>query len=143
MLCYALFILSFKEIVKIKDKEILRMADIRISAFNNLLRNIINIVASEFPEDRDLEYTRSQIELSFTVSPRTTIITFMKCLEPYIEKICRKDEDFFLNVVKKEKTLKNMKLHEKWDKLAINEREKLWKNVQKMVVLGDKILSDI
>lgn len=118
------------------------MSQTRIIAFNNKLRDIITIVANEFPEDRDLEYTRSQIELSISVSPRMTITTFMQSAQPYLEKISRKDEDFFLKVVKNDNTLKDMKLHEKWGKLTEEDREKLWRNVQKMVILGDKILSE-
>ena len=40
------------------------MSVARVNAFNNLLRDIVNIMATKFPEDRDIEWYKSQIELS-------------------------------------------------------------------------------
>lgn len=117
------------------------MSQARISAFNNLLRDIVTVVGNRFPDDRDLEQTKNQIEIALSMSPRTTITTFMQGVQPYLEKVAKQDEVFFLNYVQSDKTLKGMKLNDKWTGLDTAERNKIWRNVQKMVVLGDKILS--
>jgi hypothetical protein len=116
------------------------MSVARITAFNNLLRNIVDIVATKFPEDRDIEWYRSRIELSTSVSPRQTIISFMQTAQPYLKNILQKDEQFFLCVADSQQSLQKLGLGEKWDKLEGHEKDALWKNVQKMVLLGNKIL---
>jgi hypothetical protein len=118
------------------------MSEIKVHAFNNLLHDIVQTISEKFPEDRDLEYTRSRIELSSSVSPRTTIVSFMDAVKPYLEKIAHKDEDFFLNIAGQEKSLKDMKLNEKWNSLDDKQREKIWRKVQQMVLLGDRILTE-
>ncbi len=118
------------------------MSIARITAFNNLLIDILSLVEKHFPGDKDLEYTKSQIELALSFSPGTTIASFMRDVKPYLEKIHNKDEHFFKNIADKEKSLKGLSLGKKWDVLEKPEREKVWRNVQKMIVLGDRILND-
>jgi len=118
------------------------MALARVTAFNNLLRDIINLVSNKFPEDKDVAYTKSQIELAISVSPRGTISGFMKETKPYLEKILHKDEDFFLNMINDSKGLQGLAINDKWTYLNTVEKDRLWKNVQKMVVLGNKIMSE-
>lgn len=118
------------------------MSVTRITAFNNLLRDVINIVAARFPDDKDLEYTKSQIELSVSVSPKGTITTFMQNTRPYLEKILHKDEQFFLCMANGSKTLNGLQISQKWSLLTTEDRERLWRTIQKMVVLGNKILTE-
>lgn len=118
------------------------MSVARITAFNNLLRDIVQVVSERFPDDKELEYTKSQIELSVSVSPRKTIISFIKSTQPYLEKILHKDEAFFLELADKTTSLQPLSIGEKWLALDAAQREKLWKNVQKMVVLGNKIMTE-
>ena len=46
------------------------MSDARVIAFNNLLRELVQIISKKFPNDKELEYTKSQIEISIAMSPR-------------------------------------------------------------------------
>ena len=114
----------------------------RVTAFNNLLREIFTIVSLKSPDDKDLEYTKNQIDLVFSVSPRKTITMFIKSTKPYLEKILHKDEVFFLDMANETEALEGLSLNTKWSTLSDVEKEKIWKNVQKMVVLGNKILVD-
>ena len=118
------------------------MSQARVTAFHNLLKDIINIVSGKFPEDRDLEYARSQLELSLSVSARITVSSFMEGVTPFLDKIYHKDEAFFIDFSNNDEILSEMKLGEKWIQLDASEKEKLWKNVQKLVVLGNKILEE-
>lgn len=118
------------------------MSVTRVTAFNNLLRDIVNIIAKRFPEDKDLEWYRSQIELSSSVSPRRTICSFMQGAKPYLKNIRDKDDKFFLYVADSSESLSKLRLGDKWESLSRHEKEALWKNVQKMVVLANKILSE-
>lgn len=118
------------------------MSVTRITAFNNLLRDIINVVATRFPNDKELEYTKSQIELSVSISPRGTITAFMQNARPYLEKILHKDEQFFLCMANGSKTLNGLQISQKWSSLTNEDKERLWRTVQKMVVLGNKILTE-
>lgn len=118
------------------------MSIAKVAAFNNLLRDIVNIVSRRFPDDQDIEYTKTQIELSISVSPRLTISTFLQNTQPYLEKILLKDERFFLDMADSSKVLKGLSLNHKWSSFDDTEKEKMWKNVQKMVVLGNKIMME-
>jgi len=118
------------------------MSVARVNAFNNLLRDIVNIMATKFPEDRDIEWYKSQIELSASVSPRKTITSFMQSVRPFLKYILHKDEQFFLCYVDSQESLQKLGLGKKWNQLEQQQKDALWKNVQKMVVLGDKILAD-
>jgi len=118
------------------------MAVARVTAFNNLLQDIVNIVSRRFPEDKDLEYTRSKIELYVSLSPRQTISTFMKSAQPYLEEILNKNDAFFIGMAQQSDVFSTLQLDSKWSLLEDTDRETLWKNVQKMLVLGNKILSE-
>jgi|SRR6478609_7572698 len=118
------------------------MSIARITAFNNLLRDIVETLCRKFPHDKELDYTKSQVELSLSISPRTTIVSFIQSTQPYLEKILHKDEEFFLNLAGETKALSSLSIGDKWSQLEDGEKEKLWKNVQKMVVLGNKILAE-
>ena len=118
------------------------MSVIRITKFHNYLRDVVTILSDRFPEDKEVEYTKSQIELAVSVSPRGTITTFMGSARPYLEKILHKDEQFFLCMADGTKSLKGLAINDKWGKLTDEDKDRLWKTVQKMVVLGNKILTE-
>ena len=103
---------------------------------------MVNIVSQKFPDDKDLEYTKSQIELGVSVSPLSTITSFINNTRPYLEKILHKDEGFFLTVVEDHSAFKGMAISTKWHELTQSEKDHMWKNVQKMIVLGNKILTE-
>ena len=112
----------------------------RTVAFNNLLQSTADLVCKRFPEDRDIDYTRSRIELAVSMSPRLAVVSFMENVEPLRDYIVRRDEAFFLGKAKTDDTLKCFNLGDKWKTLSESDKETLWSNVTKMMVLGDKIM---
>ena len=97
-------------------------------------------MATKFPEDRDIEWYKSQIELSASVSPRKTITLLVWLL--FLKYILHKDDSFSCCYVDSQESLQKLGLGKKWNQFADSQKDALWKNVQKMVVLGDKILAD-
>jgi hypothetical protein len=118
------------------------MSIARVTAFNNLLRDIVNIISNKFPDDKDIEWYKSQIELSTSIAPRKTIVSFMQTARPYLKNILHKDEHFFLCIVDSEGSLEKLGIGKKWKELEGHQKDALWRNVQKMIILGDKILSE-
>lgn len=113
---------------------------IRIHAFNNMLKDLLEYISKKFPQDKDVTYARSQIELALTLSSITSIRSFMSCAQPYLSEIYNKDEHFFLDIAKTDSTLNCMHLGDKWKDLDDNDKDTIWKKLQKMVVLGNKIV---
>lgn len=114
----------------------------RVIHFNNLLKDILSLLSARFPQDKDVEYTRNQVELATSVSTRRVIENFSNTVRPYLQKIHDRDETFFLNKATTDSYLQDLNIHDKWASLSKEDREHLWKNVQKMVILGDKILNE-
>ena len=110
-------------------------------AFHKLLNDTINIIATKFPFDKEIQLTKSQIEISITMSPRYAVVSFMNEIDPYKDKIHNHDEEFFMRKSCKEITVSALNLSHKWDEFSLEEKENLWKNVTKLVKLGEKILS--
>ena len=113
----------------------------RIVAFNNLLQKTADLISNRFPDDRDIDYTRSKIELGVERAPRLAVVTFMEEVIPYRAYIDNRDEAFFLGKAKADDTLRCFNLGEKWKVLSETEKDMLWTNVSKMVALGEKIMS--
>lgn len=113
-----------------------------VPIFNALLKDLINILSVRFPKDRELQCTKSKIEISFSVSPRLTIVHFVDHTRPFLEKIHNKDEEFFLKMAADDEDFGKLQIHEKWNNLTPDDKSRIWKNIQKMVVLGNKILND-
>ncbi len=114
----------------------------RNAAFNNLLTSTADILSTRFPTDRDIDYTRSRIEIAVSMSPRLAVVNFMSAVDPYRRYIKKRDEAFFLGMAKTDDTLKCFNLGDKWQQLNDSDKTMLWDNVSKMVSLGDKIMSD-
>jgi hypothetical protein len=118
------------------------MSYTRILAFQNILRDSLTLMSNKFPDDADIEDTRNKVELSTSISPHFVIVSFMQNVEPFVEKIKKRDERFFLKIAGEKKSLGSLKLGDKWHKLSEKEKDLLWKNVEKLVQLGNRILSD-
>lgn len=112
----------------------------RVSAFNNLLHDTMSLVSKKFPNDKELDYTKSQIELSLSMSPFVTITTFVTNAMPYVDEINKRDETYFLSKANNRSILLN--LSDKWRDLTDSEKDKIWSNIQKMLRLGRKIMTD-
>ena len=118
------------------------MASMQITVFNKLMMEIVEMLADKFPMDKDVDYAKSQLEIAMSVSTRSTISTYMETTRPYLEKILNKDEDFFLEKADKTSALRDLGLGSKWRQLTPTEKSIMWRNIQKMIVLGNKILTE-
>ena len=112
----------------------------RNGAFNSLLQSTADLVSKRFPNDRDIDYTRSRIDLAVSMSPRLAVVNFIEAVDPYRKYIKKRDEAFFLGMAKADDTLKCFNLGDKWTRLSDADKDVLWTNVTKMVSLGDKIM---
>ena len=112
----------------------------RHHAFNNLLQSTADIVSKRFPNDKDIDYARCKLEVAVSKSPRLPVLHFMDAVDPYREYIAARDEAFFLGVAKADDTLNCFNLGDKWKHLTEEDKDSLWRNVSKMVDLGDKII---
>ena len=111
-----------------------------IMAFHKLLTETIDIIANKFPLDKEIQYTKSQIDMSTNMSPRYAVVSFMEEIRPYKQKIDNRDEDFFIRKSCTEITISSLNLSEKWNEFSSNDKERLWNNVKKLMKLGEKIL---
>ena len=110
-------------------------------SFCKILNETLAFITTKFPSDKDLEYSKSQIELALLVSQRLTITTFVNATTPFLAKIEARDSDFFLNVANAEPALACLKLGDKWGNLSPADQEYLWQNVKRLTVLGQKLIS--
>lgn len=117
------------------------MSIARVTMFNNLLHDVVQLISEKFPEDKDVEWTRSQIEFYTSVSSLGAVTNFMQSARPHLKQILEKDDVFFISMANKQDWLAAMCLEDKWSSLSIEDKEALWRKIQKMVVLGDKILN--
>lgn len=109
-------------------------------AFHKLLNEIFDVVLKKFPNDRDIGYTKSQIDITTNISPGLVVSTFIQEITPYLDQIKNRDEEFFLRKSRTDETISYMNLADKWKSFSDKEKDKLWNNVDKMLKLADKIL---
>lgn len=113
---------------------------LQIDTFCKTLQETLDVIAKKFPDDKDIFYTQSQVEMSINVSPRMTVKTFYENVVEYEEKIFMKDESFFLHMVTTDESLKCFDLGEKWNEFDAAQKELIFKNVQKMFKLAKIVL---
>jgi hypothetical protein len=106
---------------------------IRIKAFNEILKGMIDFLCEKFSNDRDLNYTQSEIELSMKTTSMTPMLSFMEGLEPHKKEIDDKNEVFFSNLSE----TGFVDLHDKWNLLDANEKEQMWKYITKLRRIGE------
>lgn len=113
---------------------------IHIDTFCVILKDTLNVISRKFPDDRDVYFTQSQVEISINVSPRIVIETFLENVRPFEEKIKNKDEKFFLELASSDESLKCFEFGDKWRDFTEEEKELLFRNVQKLVTLARKAM---
>jgi len=114
----------------------------QVAAFNKHLLGVLDMLKRRFPEDRDISFTHSQIDTASRLTPRLTVVHFVKEVLPFSKQIDEKDELFFLQMVKTDldDVLGHLNLNHKWSCLSDSDRKYLWKNIQNLTKLGKKIL---
>lgn len=111
----------------------------KIDVFNKMLLDTVSFLMNKFPQDKDISYTQYQIELANSTSPRITFDTVMEYIPLYSTEISNQDEHFFINLSRKEDSLKCFNLHDKWSKLSLDEKNYLFIQFRKMLTLGNII----
>lgn len=114
----------------------------KIIAFNKMLKDVVESISDKFPDDKDISFTKDNIDISISMSPRTPVKMFMQGVSPFLQQIAQKDDKFFLKTANEDENLRSLDLSDKWNHYSEDEKELLWKKVQKMVLLGGKIMSE-
>lgn len=115
---------------------------VQTGAFNKHLLELLKMLMTKFPEDRDISVIHSQVETASRLTPRLTVVHFIKEVLPFTDHIESRNEAFFLQLVKNEydDVIGYLNLPNKWQCFNDREREFLWKNIQNLTTLGRKIL---
>lgn len=93
----------------------------------------LDILHDKFPDDKDLFYSKSRVEMSINYSPRLVVEKFHRNILPYEDQIKANDEHFFIGMSKTDSTFSAFSLHEKWSEFSEDEKEKLFLAVNKLV----------
>jgi glycyl-tRNA synthetase alpha subunit len=117
---------------------------VRITTFNKILLETLGELSNKFPQDRDIFYALSELEIAQNTvsSTRYVVTSFMESLSPFKKEIEEFNESFFLNLVCTDENLKCFNLADKWQFFSVTERAKLFATVQKLLKLGAVIESE-
>lgn len=109
----------------------------RIAAFKKMVSEIVEIVQKH--TDVDLSVLTYHLDSALAVSPTTTLNAFVKDAKPYLKEICTRNADFFIDMSKGTTNMLDIPIAEVWSKLSEGEKEKIWENVEKLIVLAERI----
>jgi hypothetical protein len=136
------------------------MSESNLGRFNSQLENMLNDLSSVFPDFIDIKVFREKYYLARSSNPRMIILTFLKYIYPYKDKIVNKDEQFFLsdnltkNITNNSDLQKDvnadnefiltkaLNLKTLW--LDMNEQQKntLWTYFKVLIVLSERYVKD-
>lgn len=109
------------------------MSTAKIIAFKRLITELIEIVQKH--TEVDLSFIQSHIETAFSMSPSTTFSQFTKDAAPYLGEIRARNSHFFIDLASGENLLE-VPIADVWGELDEAERNKIWENVEKMLVIA-------
>jgi hypothetical protein len=136
------------------------MSESNLGRFNSQLENMLNDLSSAFPNFIDIKVFREKYYMARSSNPRMIILTFLKYIYPYKDKIVNKDEQFFLsdnltkNITNNSDLQKDvnadnefiltkaLNLKTLW--LDMNEQQKntLWTYFKVLIVLSERYVKD-
>lgn len=117
-----------------------------VIAFNNVLKDLLQTLCNKFPGDKEVLYTKTQVEIASSCHSKLPAMQFTINVKPFIQHIQQKNETFFLRLVESPEykdLLQGLDLSEKYTRLNQIEKEQLWQYFQKLVILGQKIFPDL
>lgn len=123
------------------EVDFLQSRGILIAAFNDVLLDTIVDLQKKFPLDDDLKVAKYQAQMAARHAPEQTVHTFVDAVQPFLQEIALKNEQFFIDHCRNDPDLAVLSLHDKWAILAPSDRELLWRRIHKLVVLGKQIKS--
>ena len=115
-------------------------------AFNKIFISLIDDCILVFPEDNDLKNYKKGAKILDQFNPKKPSIIFKTYSEPYRTHIENRDEAFFLNndystidAVDDDVTNFINKIKILWNDLSDDNKEKIWKYLQTLCALTDRI----
>ena len=124
-----------------------------LGRFHSNLEKFFSNLKTAYPDDTDLPYYWDKIIAVKKINARMVVENFMSAVEPYIEQIMSKDDNFFLfldvqSVVEMDSQgmiasnayveLIN-KLKTLWNNMTVASKEHIWKYFQIFVTLAVKV----
>lgn len=125
-----------------------------VNAFNKYLDDFVSGVIELFPQDKDFRLARTSLNLLKTVNERYPVAFFQVYIKDYEKYIEEKNADFFLKKDYKDevqvlngeqqKEAFNIisRLKDYWNQLETVNQDKIWKYLQGLVKLSQKIPQD-
>ena len=116
---------------------------VQVSAFNENLLKVLKLIHQKFPHDRNVSLIYNQVDTASRVTPRLTVVHFIKEISPFVRQVENRDQDFFLALVKEDgykDVLSELDLHHKWSCLSEQDKEFIWTSIQTLNRLGRRIL---
>lgn len=117
-------------------------------AFNNVFLSLLDDCILVFPDDNDFKKYKKGAKLLDKFNPRKAIQVYKEYSSAFREKINIKDEDFFIKndysefqeVQEDNEIVKFIeKIKSCWLQLSNENKEKIWKYLQTLSILSDKI----
>lgn len=123
-----------------------------LSAFNNQLINLIDNLSKMYPNDPDIQFTKTTVSFIKKTNPRKLSDVFNKYVKQYETKIMEKDEEFLMknNFIdeKNFNEISNQKmdyaegiisnLRKYWSSMDDESKENIWKYLQVLILLNNK-----
>ena len=122
-----------------------------LNAFNTQLINLLNNLCEMYPNDNDIHFSSTTIRFLKKSNPRQLYTICDKYISMYSKEIMEKDDLFFLennyskhynnkptdDINHIERIIDNLKKY--WETMDSDSRENIWKYMQVLQVLNNKI----
>ena len=122
-----------------------------LNAFNTQLINLLNNLCEMYPNDNDIHFSSTTIHFLKKSNPRQLHIICDKYISVYSKEIKEKNDSFFLNnnyrehysykssedINHIEKIIDTLKKY--WKTMDDESKENIWKYMQVLQILNDKI----
>ena len=112
-----------------------------VKLFNQTVDEFFNDLISIFPHETKIKVTYNLFQTVSKVNVKKPCQDFMINIIPYLEIICVKDEQFFINQENKPKFFDEINFSELW-KIGLSDKDKeiIWKYIKNFIAIGIKIV---
>lgn len=122
-----------------------------ISAFNKYLDDFVSSVIETFPEEKDFKLARSSLKMLKLMNENYPVAFFQVYIKGYEKQVEEADVDFFLKKdysSELQQLDKNQqgeafamigKIKEYWDQMSKTNQDKIWRYLQGLLKLSQKI----
>ena len=113
------------------------MSAAKIAAFKRIVTEIADIVQKH--TQTDLSIMLYHLDTALSLSPGTTFSSFVHDAQPYLKEICARNADFFIDMAGESTNMLEIPIAQVWELLDEGERDKIWTNVEKLIVLAEQL----